>query len=131
MATEELGAPVSPPWALVAAVVTGGALLAYLAVWGPRYGFGSPRLPGLGPGLGGRPQSLWADLHPKPAPLHLPALRPVSSSPSLTWASFTVTQWLLWLASVAVATAAVVSCSGTEASPGGGSSGSVWPGSAC
>jgi len=107
MASKESVRPSGSPWPLLAAVVTGSALLAYLAVFGPRYGLDlrvyrdSARA-----WVDGRnPYSL--TFTGSQLPFTYPPFALVILT-SLTWVSFAVTQWLLWLASVAAATAAVV-----------------------
>jgi alpha-1,2-mannosyltransferase len=106
MASRESVRPSGSPWPLIAAVVTGSALLAYLAVWGPRYGLDlrvyrdSARA-----WVDGRnPYSL--TFTQSQLPFTYPPFALVILT-SLTWASFAITQWLLWLLSVAGATAAV------------------------
>jgi alpha-1,2-mannosyltransferase len=107
MTSKESVRPSDPRWPLIAAAVTGGVLLAYLAVWGRRYGLDlrvyrdSARA-----WVDGRdPYSL--TFTGSQLPFTYPPFALVILT-SLTWASFAVTQWLLWLLSAAAATAAVV-----------------------
>ena len=94
-------------WSYVSAVVAAAALITYLSVWGQRYGTDlsvyrdavdswrsrqNPYLPTF-------TQNGLSFTYP---PFALLALWP------LAWAPFSVTQWLLWTASLAAATGAVV-----------------------
>jgi alpha-1,2-mannosyltransferase len=107
MTSKESVGSSGPTWPIIAAAVTGGALLAYLAVWGPRYGLDlrvyrdSARawVDGRNPYSLTFTQSRLPFTYP---PFALVVLT------SLTWASFAITQWLLWILSAAAATAAVV-----------------------
>lgn len=99
--------PRAMSWPYVTAVVATISVIVYLSVWGRRYGmdlqiyrdalnsWGS----GKNPYLATFTQSHLAFTYP---PFALLALSP------LTWASFPVTQWLLWTTSVAVATGSIV-----------------------
>jgi alpha-1,2-mannosyltransferase len=95
------------PWPYWAAAVAGIALVAYLAAWGHRYGLDlrvyrqSARawLDGHNPYFSTFTRSQLAYTYPPFALLVLA---------SLTWASFAVTQCLMWVVSVLAATAAVV-----------------------
>ena len=107
MASKDSVRPSSSPWPLIAAAVAGSALLAYLAVWGGRYGLDlrvyrdSARV-----FVDGRdPYGL--TFTRSQLPFTYPPFALVVLT-SLTWASFPVTQWLLWILSTAAATAAVV-----------------------
>ena len=94
-------------WPYLVVAVSALAAAGYLAVWGSRYGLdlkvyrNSVALWGSGhdPYLATLGRSRLAFTYP---PFALLALRP------LTWASFPVTQWLLWAASIASATVSVV-----------------------
>lgn len=94
-------------WAYVAAVVAAAALIAYLSVWGPRYGTDlkvyrdavNSWRSGHNPYLLTFTRSGLPFTYP---PFALIALWP------LAWAPFPVTQWLLWAASLAAATGAIV-----------------------
>ena len=95
------------PWPYCAAAVAGIALFAYLVVWGRRYGLdlrvyrqsAHAWLEGHNPYLFTFTRSQLAYTYP---PFALLVLTP------LTWASFVVTQWLMWVVSVLAATSAVV-----------------------
>jgi len=94
-------------WFLIAAVVAGGALVAYLAVWGRRYG--------LDLRVYRDSATAWSDGRNPYALTFTRSQLPFTYPPfalvvltSLTWASFATTQWLLWLLSTAAATGAVV-----------------------
>ena len=94
-------------WPYVSAVVAAAALLAYLSFWGQRYGMDlkvyrdavSSWESGRNPYLLTFTGSALPFTYP---PFALIALWPLS------WAPFPVTQWLLWAASLAAATGAVV-----------------------
>jgi len=107
MSKESARSPVSVRILTVAAVVAGGALLAYLAVWGRRYG--------LDLRVYRDSARAWADGRNPYALTFTRSQLPFTYPPfalviltSLTWASLTVTQWLLWLLSAGAATTAVV-----------------------
>ncbi len=96
-----------PALPYTAAAVAGTAVVAYLIIWGRRYGLdlkvyrGSVQAwqHGLNPYHGTFTSSRLEFTYP---PF---ALVPLSV---LTWGSFAVTQWLLWAVSIAAATASVV-----------------------
>ena len=106
MTLKETVRPSGSSWPLIAAAVAGSVLVAYLAVFGSRYGLDlrvyreSARA-----WVGGRnPYAL--TFTRSQLPFTYPPFALVVLT-SLTWASFVVTQWLLWLLSAAAATAAV------------------------
>ena len=94
-------------WSYVSAVVAAIVLIAYLSVWGKRYGVDlevyrdavSSWKSGQNPYLPAFTQHSLFFTYP---PFALIALWP------LAWTSFPVTQWLLWAASLAAATGAIV-----------------------
>lgn len=107
MASKESVRPSGSSWPLIAAAVAGSVLLAYLAVFGRRYG--------LDLRVYRDSARAWVDGHNPYALTFTRSQLPFTYPPfalvvltSLTWASFVVTQWLLWLLSAAAATAAVV-----------------------
>ncbi|MGH9081387.1 MAG: glycosyltransferase 87 family protein [Acidimicrobiales bacterium] len=99
--------PRLPPWPYVAAVAAGAGIVIYLIIWGRRYGLdlevyrGSVQAwhRGLDPYDGTFTASRLDFTYPPFALLVLSAL---------AWGSFALTQWLLWVLSIAAATASVV-----------------------
>lgn len=94
-------------WSYVIAVVAAIALITYLSVWGQRYGFDlkvyrsavNSWRSGQNPYLRTFAQAGLPFTYPPFALLVLS---------TLAWASFPVTQWLLWAASLAAATGSIV-----------------------
>jgi alpha-1,2-mannosyltransferase len=105
--SDEVTNPGATSWPYVIATGAAIAALAYLSVWGRRYGLDlrvyrdsvSFWISGKNPYLATFTQSRLPFTYP---PFALVALSP------LTWASFPVVQCLLWLASIAAATCSVV-----------------------
>jgi alpha-1,2-mannosyltransferase len=95
------------PWPYVIAIVAAIATILYLAVWGRRYGLDlrvywdsvNSWRSGKDPYFGTFTRSRLAFTYP---PFALVALSP------LTWASFPITQWLLWAVSIGAATGSVL-----------------------
>jgi hypothetical protein len=111
--------------ALGAAAVAGAALCTYLAVWGSKYGLdlrvyrdsATAFVHGRNPYLLTFTQIHLASTYP---PFALAVLT------SLAWASFAVSQWLLWVVSIAATTSAVAIVLMDRGFSGGGS---LWFGS--
>jgi alpha-1,2-mannosyltransferase len=110
IAADDSGAVTNPgaaSWPYAAAAAAASGLIVYLTVWGRRYGMDlqiyrdsvNSWTSGQNPYLATFTQSRLAFTYP---PFALFVLSP------LTWASFSVTQWLLWTASVAAATGSAV-----------------------
>jgi alpha-1,2-mannosyltransferase len=99
--------PKTTPWPYVIAAFAAVAAIAYLSIWGRRYGLDlkvyrdsvSFWESGKNPYLATFTQSRLPFTYP---PFALLALAP------FTWAAFPVIQWLLWVVSIAAATGSVV-----------------------
>jgi alpha-1,2-mannosyltransferase len=105
--SDTVTSPAATSWQYVIATCAAAAAIAYLSVWGRRYGLDlrvyrdsvSFWRSGGNPYLATFTQSRLPFTYP---PFALLALWPFA------WASFPVTQWLLWVASIAAATGSVV-----------------------
>ncbi len=97
---------VTPSIALIVAAVSLGIALAYLAVWGGRYGLDlHVYRDSVADWMNGHnPYRTSFTVHR--LDFTYPPFALVALSP-LDWAPFTLTQWLLWLASIAAATVSV------------------------
>jgi alpha-1,2-mannosyltransferase len=99
--------PAATSWPYVIATCSAIAAIAYLSIWGRRYGLDLKVYRDSVSFWGSGNNPYQATFTQMRLPFTYPPFALLALSP-FTWASFPIAQWLLWLASIAAATGSVV-----------------------